>query len=177
MKANRTFNIIIASPGDIVVGQRIVCEVCSGINEGLLPNSQGISFQVSLWKQVFPSATHTRDIINRLADEYDILVCILHKRFSGLSDRGELGALEEFLSSYDEWKSLRKPHFMFYFKEVNMSCAKDRDNPDLRNVFDLKEKIKRNNLLYFQEFSTPNKFCESIHDHLVKWASENIKKR
>jgi hypothetical protein len=177
MKANRAFNVIIASPGDIVVEQRIVCEVCSGINEGLLPISPGILFQVSIWKQVFPSAAHPRGIINRLADECDILVCILHKRLSGLSDRGELGTLEEFLSSYDEWKSLRKPHFMFYFKDVNISSTKDRDNPELRSVFDLKEKIKRNNLLYFQEFSTPNKFCESINDHLVKWASEHIKKR
>ena len=175
MKANRAFNVIIASPGDIVVEQRIVREVCSGINEGLLPNSHGISFQVSQWKQVFPSATHPREIINRLADECDILICILYKRFGVYSDRGELRSLGEFLSSYDEWKSLRKPHFMLYFKDVNISSAEDVDNAELRNVFELKEKIKRDNLLHFQEFSIPNKFCESIHDHLIKWARENIK--
>ncbi len=54
---------------------------------------------------------------------------------------------------------------------------KDLEDSQLNNVLKLKEKIKNEKLLFFNEFSAPYEFCEKIHDNLENWASKNIKRQ
>jgi hypothetical protein len=175
MKLIKAFNVIVASTEDIVVERKIVREVCSGVNEGLLPNPLGISFSVKGWENIFPTAGTPRDIIDRLINDCDILVCILHKKVGIISDIMGSFALERFLSVYDLWRSLKKPHIMFYFKGVKISSLKDLKNPQLIKVLELKENIENDNLLISEEFSAPHEFCEKVHNNLEIWIREIVK--
>jgi hypothetical protein len=167
------YNVLIASPQDIFIEQKIVGEICSGINEGILPNNLGISFKVTRWKDVFSSGISTQDIIKKLVDEYDIFVCIFQKKISIFSEKDASGSLDKFLSVYDSWKSLKKPHIMFFFKELKNPSIKDLEDPQLKKVLELKEHIKNDNLFICEEFSAPYEFCEKVHDYLDKWSREN----
>jgi hypothetical protein len=168
MNDNKAVNVIIASSGDIVLERKIVNEVCSGIGDCVLPNPTGISFNISLWEKVFSESETVKEIIKKLADECDIFVCILHKRFSCLIDQTGPDSLKEFLMSYDSWKSVTKPCMLFYFKEVTPSEPRDYQ---LANVLDLKEKVEDNDLFSVKEFSAPQEFCETIHDQMMKCAA------
>ena len=108
MSKNKLYKVIIASAGDILVEGKIVCEVCSGVNAGLLANHTGITYQIKKWEEVFTSNLKPAEIVDTLEKECDILVCIMHKRFGTSSTPGQPCNLESFLSAYDSWKLQKK---------------------------------------------------------------------
>jgi hypothetical protein len=175
MDTNRILNVFIASPGDIVVERKIVREVCLGLNQSELLRHLGVSIHTAMWDEVFPSAENPQSILNRVADECDILVCIFYKRFYTQSGRIESENLNKFLSAYDSWKSLKKPHVMFYFKEINVP-DEDQPTPEVHEVNELKAKMEKENMLFTDEFSVPYEFCEKIYDHIEKWIRDNTNK-
>lgn len=175
MTAKKMFNVLIASPGDIIVERKIVSEICSGINEGVLPNSMGLSFKITKWEDVFSSPMSTQDIIKTLTEDYDIFICIFYRKICSFPDKGASESLKEFLLSYDSWKSMKKPYGMFFFKTMEDPSPQDSDDPELIKVLDLKEKIKNNDLFIHEEFSAPYEFCATVHDHIETWAAENTK--
>jgi len=176
MSVNRMLNVVIASPGDVVIERKIVSEVCTGLNGSELLRQLGISIHTAMWEDKFPSAEQTRTILNRLSDECDILVCVLYKRLDSYPGRTEADTLNEFLSAFDSWRSLKKPHFMFFFKEVKVSSLQDLRDPQLNKVFELKDKIKGGKRSYMDGFSAPSEFCEKVYDHMEAWVRENLNK-
>ncbi|MCP4371790.1 MAG: DUF4062 domain-containing protein, partial [Deltaproteobacteria bacterium] len=175
MKNKKEINVFIASPGDVKKEREIVRNVCEGLNKSTLLKPYGISFLATGWEEVIPSAGRPQEIINKLVDDCDIFVCVFHKRFGSPTGKEEAGTLEEYLNAYDSWKEHKKPHIMFYFKKVEISSLKDLEDPQLKKVYDLKEKIDQEKILLFSEFSTPDEFREKIRDHLEKWTVENSK--
>ena len=170
MSDKKVFKLFIASSGDITLERNIVNEVCSGIGDCVLPNPAGISFKVTPWENVFNGHGTTEEITKKLADECDILVCILFKRFSCLIDQTGPDSLKEFLLAYDSWKTLKKPKILFYFKEL-----KDTDIVEehrLNNVLTLKENLRNDGLFFYDDFSAPQEFCERMHDQLIKTVEE-----
>jgi hypothetical protein len=166
MSDNKVFNVFIASSGDITLERKIVSEVCSGIGDCLLPSPNSISVKVTPWENVFNGHETTEEISNKLADECDILVCILFKRFSCLIDQTGPDSLKEFLLAYDSWKTVKKPKMLFYFKEVKETDPVDPHR--LKNVLTLKEKLRNDGLFFYEDFSAPQEFCERMHDQLMK---------
>ncbi len=61
---------------------------------------------------------------------------MFHKRFGSPTGKEEAGTLEEFLLAYDSWKSLEKPHIMFYFKEVKIGSIEDLEDKKLQKVIE-----------------------------------------
>jgi len=175
MSKNKLFKVIIASAGDILVEGKIVCEVCSGINAGLLSNHTGISYQIKKWEDIFTSAMSIGEILKTLERECDILMCIFHRRFGTSSSPGQPCNLESFLSAYDSWKSQKKPHIIFFFKEVKVSSLKDINDPELIKVFELKDKIIKDKLLSVDDFKVPNEFCEKVQDRLDSLTCDSVK--
>jgi hypothetical protein len=172
MSPDNEFNIIIASSEDIVIERKIVQEICWGLNKGLLPNQHSVSFQIKDWDKIFPSTGNPHEIISGLADECDILILIFHKKFGAPSE-----SLEKFLSSYDQWESLKKPHILFYFKTVKVSSLKDLKDPQLLRVYGLKEKVDDNESMTSEVFSAPNEFCEIVQDNLDMWIDGRVQNR
>lgn len=74
--------------------------------------------------------------------------------------------------AYDSWKPLKKPHVMFYFREVK-TAAEGYNAPEVNEVRDIREKIEKENILFTDGFSAPHEFCEKIYDHLERWIREN----
>ncbi len=172
---NKEINVFIASPGDVKEEREIIRETCEELNKSTLLKPFSIYFQATGWEDAFPSPGRPQQIINKLLDGCNIFVCIFHKRFGIHTGKVESGTLEEFLLAYDSWKSLETPHIMFYFKEVRISSKTDFEDKQLQKVFDLKEKIDKEKLLLFSEFSTPEEFREKIKDHLEQWTIKNSK--
>ncbi|MEN8263313.1 MAG: hypothetical protein ABFR82_07615 [Nitrospirota bacterium] len=167
MSTCNTYNIIIASSEDIVTERKTVHEICWGLNKGILPNHHKVSFQIKEWEKVFSSALSPRDIIKSLTDECDILILIFHKKFAVPS-----ASLEQFLETYDQWKSLKKPDILSFFRTAKISTLKELKNPQLLKVFELKEKIDHNSTMICESFSAPNEFCEKVQDTLDIWISK-----
>ena len=175
MNENRIINICIASPGDIIIERKIVREVCLGMNDEILPNEFGVTFNVTLWEYVFPTDKSPQEIIDHLAEHCDVFICIFHKKFHNYFSEEEKGALQKFLSAYDSWKALKKPHFIFFFKNITISSLNEIKDPELIGLLDLKDKIKANSSLICNEFAAPYEFCEKIHDQILMYLSETIK--
>ncbi len=166
MSGNKVFNVFIASSGDITLERKIVNEVCSGITDSILPNPTGVSFKVIPWENIFNGSKTPEETMKRLADECDVLVCILFKRFSCLIDQTGPDSLKEFLLAYDSWKTLKKPKVLFYFNEVKDTDVVEEHR--LNNVITLKEKLGNDRLFFYEDFSAPQEFCERMHDQLMK---------
>jgi hypothetical protein len=128
-----------------------------------------------MWENVFPSAELSQAIVNRVTDECDILVCIFYKRFYTRSGRIESENLNKYLVAYDSWKSRIKPHVMFYFKEIE-AAGEGSSTSEIYEVNELKKKMKKENIVYIDEFSAPYEFCEKIYDHIEKWVRDNTNK-
>lgn len=173
MSKNKLYKVIIASAGDILVEGKIVCEVCSGVNAGLLANHTGITYQIKKWEEIFSSVLSPGEIAETLKRESDILVCIMHKRFGTSSTPGQPCNLESFLSAYDSWKLQKKPQVAFFFKEVKISSLKDIQDPQLIRVLGLKDKILNDRLLSVDEFKEPNEFCEKVQDRLDRLSCDS----
>ena len=174
MANKKEITVFIASPGDVIEERNDVRKVCDELNKSNLLKPFGVYFQATGWEDLFPSPGRPQEIINRLVEKCDILVCIFHKRFGSPTGKEESGTLEEFLNAYDSWKKWKKPHIMFYFKEVKIRSRKDIEDPQLQKVLELKEKIQAERTLLFWEFSD-DKFCEMLKDHLEKWIIDNTK--
>ncbi len=80
-------------------------------------NQFALSFKTVGWEDVFPSPGRPQSIINRLVAECGIFLRIFHVRFGSLAVESLTGTLEEFLLAYDDWKTMQKPHIIFYFKD------------------------------------------------------------
>jgi len=176
MDTNRILNVFIASPGDIVIERKIVSEVCLGLNESELLHHLGVSIHTTMWDDAFPSDEGPQAIIDRVNDECDILVCVFYRRFFTQSGRIESENLNKFLSAYDSWKSLKRPHVMFYFKEIK-APIEGPSATEVNEVRELKAKIERENILFTDDFSSPYEFCEKIYDHIEKWVRDNTNKQ
>ena len=166
MGKHATYRVTIASAGDILVEGKIVCEVCNGVNAGLVTDHQWKSYKINKWEDIFDVELSPQEIVNKLEKECDILICLFHKRFGTSSSPGKPCNLESFLQSYDIWKSLKKPHVLLFFKEVKVSSLEDIKNPQLLNVFALKDRILEDNVLTVDDFKEPNEFCEKVQDRL-----------
>jgi hypothetical protein len=172
MSSKNEFNIMIASSEDIVIERKIVQEICWGLNKGILPNHHSVSFQIKDWDKIFTSAGTSREIISGLAEECDILILIFHKKFGVPSE-----SLVQFLSSYDQWESLKKPDILLYFKTVQVSSLKDLKDAQLLKTYELKEKIDDNGSMVSEVFSAPNEFCEKVQDNLDTWINKSLQNR
>jgi len=166
MSKHKTYRVTIASAGDILVEGKIICEVCNGINAGLLSGHDGISYKINNWEDVFEAELAPQQIVDKLERECDILICLFHKRFGTSSHTGVPYNLKTFLESYDIWKSRSKPHILFFFKEVKVYSLEDIKDPQLLKVFALKDRIIKDNLLTADDFKDPNEFCEKVQDNL-----------
>ncbi|MEW6600822.1 MAG: hypothetical protein AB1499_07615 [Nitrospirota bacterium] len=175
MDTKRILNIIIASPGDVVIERKIVREVCLGLNETDLLHHLGVSIHTSMWEDVFHSDESQKTIKSRIADECDILVCIFYRRFYTRSGRVEAENLNKFLLAYDSWKSMKKPFVMFYFKK-DMPLSEDLNASEASEISDVKAKILKENILFTNEFTAPYEFCEKIYDHIENWIKDNTNK-
>ncbi len=174
MRNKRELNAFIASPGDVPEERIIVRQVCDELNKKAWMSSYGISFKATGWEDVFPSPGRPQEIINKLVDECDIFVCILHKKFGTHTGKEESGTLEEFLKAYDLWKEKKKPHIMFYFKEAKISSLEEL--PQFQKVLELKGKIVKEKLLLYGEFTDPEDFRKKFSNNIEKWIVENFKK-
>ncbi|MBF8277704.1 MAG: putative signal transduction protein with Nacht domain [Candidatus Brocadiaceae bacterium] len=175
MKDKKEITVFIASPGDVTEERNIVRSVCEGLNKSALLKPYNLLLQATGWEDAFPSPGRPQEIINRLVKECDLFICIFHKRFGSPTGKEASGTLEEFLLAYDDWKTLQKPHIMFYFKEASIRSKKEREDPQLAKVLDFKDTIETEKLLLYHEFSTIEQFKENIKDHLEGWISEHAK--
>ncbi len=172
MKSIQQYQVFIASPGDVQPEREIVREVCAQLNCDPLCAGSGASFSATGWEDSLPAGGEPQLLINHLAKACDIFVCIFHKRFGTPTGRAASGTAEEFWLAYDLWKNTQKPHILFYFKEIHIASAAEFQDPQIQQVFELKEKIERDRLLLFSPFSDTDQFRDLLTLHLKQWLAQ-----
>jgi hypothetical protein len=166
MGKQTTYKVTIASAGDILVEGRIVCEVCNGVNAGLVTDHEDVTYKINSWEDIFDVDLSPQEIVSKLEKECDILICLFHKRFGTSSSPGKPCNLESFLLSYDIWKFCRKPNILTFFKEVKVSSLEDIKDPQLLKVLALKDRLINDSVMIVEDFKEPDEFCEKIQDRL-----------
>ena len=164
--------VFIASPSDVQAERKIVRKVCGDLNKDPLVREKRIILDPVGWEDVVPSAGRPQDTINLLVKDCDVFVCILHKKYGTPTGNSGSGTEEEFLNAYEDWKNTRKPKILFYFKKAEVSSTADLKDLQLQKVFELKEKIQKDELLLYGNFATLEDFETILSDHLKKLISD-----
>ena len=172
IKSAGIISVFIASPSDVEAERRIVRKVCEKLNKDPLVREKRIRLEPVGWEDVVPSSGRPQDTINFLVKNCDVFVCILHKKYGTPTGNSGSGTEEEFLNAYGDWKNTRKPKVLFYFKKAEVSSTADLKDLQLQKVFELKEKIQKDELLLYGNFATPEDFETILSDHLKKLISE-----
>ena len=162
------YNVFIASPGDVPEERTATREICESLNNDSFVKDKKIRLNPVGWEDVIPEAGRPQAIINQLQQECDIFICMLYRRYGTPTGGYDSGTEEEFLNAYEKWKNLSHPKIMFYFKEVLISSARDFEDPQLKKVFELKEKIQANEMLLYGTFKDTSDFKKIITEDLKK---------
>ena len=176
VKSAGIISVFIASPSDVEAERKIVRRVCENLNKDPLVKEKQILLNPVGWEDVVSSAGRPQDTINLLVKNCDVFVCILHKKYGTPTGNSGSGTEEEFLNAYGDWKNTRKPKVLFYFKKAEVSSTADLKDLQLQKVFELKEKIQKDELLLYGNFATPVDFETILSDHLKKLISELVSK-
>jgi len=171
VKSTGIISVFIASPSDVEEERKIVRRVCENLNKDPLVKEKRIRLEPVGWEDVVPSAGRPQDTINLLQKDCDIFVCILHKKYGTPTGNSGSGTEEEFLNAYEDWKDTRKPEILFYFKKAEVFSTADLKDLQLQKVFELKEKIQKDELLLYGNFAIPEDFETILSDHLKKLIS------
>ncbi|OGR22843.1 MAG: hypothetical protein A2277_16030 [Desulfobacterales bacterium RIFOXYA12_FULL_46_15] len=169
MQDIKEFQVFIASPSDVEEEKKIVRKVCENLNKDPLVRGKRIQLEHKGWEDLAPSAGRPQDTINSLQEKCDIFVCILHRKYG-------TGTMEEFWNAYESWKNFKKPGILFYFKKAEISSLSDLEDPQLKKVFELKDKIQKDELLLYGNFTTPEDFETILSDHFKKLISDLLSK-
>lgn len=168
MQDIRKYRVFMASPSDVGEERNAVRNACESLNRDVLIQDRNIMLEHVGWEDAVPAAGRPQATINLMQEGCDIFVCILHKKYGTPTGDAESGTEEEFLNAYDSWKDIQKPKILFYFKEVKISSAADFNDPQLGKVFELKEKIEKNEMLLYGSFPDSEQFKRKIVDDLKK---------
>lgn len=163
-----TCRIFIASPGE--TGEEALCveNVCENLNKRPLIKEKKILLDPMNWEDAVPRAGDAGEIINLLAADCDILVCLFHRQMDLPGDT----AREVFSRAYDRWKEKKKPAILLYFKQMNIASIEDMNDPQLCKVLEFKKTITEERLALFKEVQTPEEFSRMLTIHLESYTRE-----
>lgn len=144
--------VFIASANDVKAARDIVEKVCNDLTKAKWVINQKIRLLAERWESVFPSAGRPQDILNQLQRKCKIVVFIFYRKYG-------TGTMEEFFNAYDDWKKEENsPKIMVYFKGSLVRSKTENKDPQFIKILDFKDKIEKDELLLYRDFTTPKEF-------------------
>ncbi|WP_320041220.1 SUMF1/EgtB/PvdO family nonheme iron enzyme [uncultured Desulfobacter sp.] len=172
------YKIFIASPSDLGEERDIIRRVCDNLNSDPLLVG-GMKKRILLtplgWEDLPPAPGRPQDRINLILDKSHIVVGMLYRKYGTPTGDSDSGTEEEFFRAYDQWKSLEKPKIMFYFKDPGINSIEQLEDPQIKKVLGLKQKIQAEELLQYKGFRDADEFGAIFEKDLKKTLLDLIK--
>jgi hypothetical protein len=167
---NKTCNIFLASPSDTEKERKIVMDVVSELKETIC-KPFGITLELLSWENsVHPGiGSYPQEVINQqIGDDYTLFVGIMWKKFGTPTKKAGSATEEEYNRALESFKSGGTcKNIMFYFNEADISF--NDDLTQVQKVKDFKEKISKENGVFYYSFTDKSKFEKDFRKHLTQW--------
>lgn len=176
-KTLTVLRIFVASPNDVAEEGKILKEIVTELNT-IWSRELGVSLEFTSWEtHSYPGiSVDTQTVINEeIADDYDIFVGIMWKRFGTPTSRAGSGTEEEFNRAYEKFiKTPNSIRVMFYFSNEPIA-PNEIDVEQIKLVNDFK---KRLNELgdYYWSYNSREAFASYIRMHLSRQVQNYGKK-
>lgn len=149
----RVLSMFIASPGGVEHERDAVEAVVGRLNASLGRIHQTV-VTARRFEQLVGGAGNPQTQINAHADDSDIFVGIIHRRWGSETGNGfDSGFHEEFTRALRRWQVTRSPRIALFFKDVD-SESLDDPGDQLRKVLDFKQTVETEHLAFYSRFST-----------------------
>jgi hypothetical protein len=161
----KIIRIFLASPGDLQEERQIVAEAIEDL-QLTIGKTRNVHLELIRWEtHAYPDiGDYSQAVINNQIGEYSLLVGIMWQRFGTKTQSAASGTVEEFNLAYKLFEKFRVPKIMFYFKSAK-TLRNKYELEQLRSVFDFKEKLQNNGVLYW-EFDVVRDFERKLRVHL-----------
>ena len=162
-----TYNIFLASPGDVKEEREIVKKVIDTYNQ--MHSCDNIMLEMLCWEDsTHPSfGDYPQDVVNsQIGDEYDVFIGILWARFGTPTPKYESGTEEEFYRAYERYKNGDSIELMVYRKDESIPPS-SIDVEQLQKVNRFTSEVGKLGGYYFT-FTGKSQFQEMLLKHLDK---------
>ncbi|MCT2225309.1 DUF4062 domain-containing protein [Microbacterium paraoxydans] len=145
--------LFIASPGG-VDAERDIVEAAAGNLNTSLGEIHRVMVSARRYEQLVGAAGNPQSQINVHADDADIFIGILHRRWGSPTGNGhDSGFFEEFSRALSRWKQNGRPRIALFFKEVDADSIKD-PGAQLSKVIEFQKLIEQEHTAFYNRFST-----------------------
>ena len=149
----RVLSVFIASPGG-VAEERDAVEAVAGRLNASLGRIHNIALTVRRYEQIVGRAGNAQEQINVHADDSDIFIGVVHRRWGSDTGNGfDSGFHEEFTRALRRWEASRTPRIALFFKDVDTESLAD-PGEQLAKVLEFKRTIEADHIVFYNRFST-----------------------
>lgn len=160
--------VFLASPSDLQDERRIVRARAEQFNN-LWSDEYGVYFRIVGWEDLPPVAQRPQHRINRDADDCQVFIGMLAKRWGSSTGEFSSGFEEEFFSAQKRWKSCGNPEIALFFKTLDTNMLSDA-GPQLSKVLQFKNSIIEGKELLFKEFSNASDLSDFVDAVFAEYA-------
>lgn len=143
--------VFVASPNDVAEEREALEEVIRELNI-VLSRKHGIQLDLVKWEtHAYPSfGEDAQSVINeQIADDYDIFIGILWKRFGTPTGRAKSGTIEEFNRAYARFQqNPSQIRVLFYFNESPVAPS-EMDPEQLKHIRQFRDELGEKGGLYW----------------------------
>lgn len=150
----KVLNIFVASPGG-VADERDAVEAVAGRINSSVGRIHGAAVTVRRYEQLVGGAGNPQAQINAHADDADIFIGIVHRRWGSDTGNGfDSGFHEEFTRALRRWESSGAPRIALFFKAVDRESLDD-PGEQLTKVLEFQRRIEVDHTAFYNRFSSP----------------------
>lgn len=148
----RVLQVFIASPGGVSDERNVAESAINRINTNLA-KLHNVFLAVTRYEQIVGAAGNPQSQINQHADNADIFIGIVHRRWGSDTGNGfASGFHEEFTRALQRWQSSGTPRLALFFKTVDPDSLAD-PGEQLLKVIEFKNSIEANHTAFYNQFS------------------------
>ncbi len=171
MEKKNILKIVVASPGDVQTERDMLPDILKELNKGVA-DIYKLRLELYRWEVDSYPGFHLnghQGVIDEALriQECDIFIGIFWTRLGTKLKEGLTGTEHEFAIAYETWKSNKKPHIMFYFKEKPYFPNSSDEADQWKSVLMFRENFPNEGL--FDSFKEDGEFQHKCRTHLTKY--------
>jgi hypothetical protein len=167
-KTRRVFQIFLASPSDVSAERDVVRQIVNEVNRVVAPMC-GLAFEVYGWEEEVPGMGRPQDHINPHADDCDLFIGLLWKRWGQSTGTFSSGFEEELNRALQRHRTTRKPEIWIGLRDVSEEDSQDA-GPQLAAVLKFRAELKARNELLYATFVDPVELGGKLREWLQRLA-------
>jgi hypothetical protein len=166
-RATTTYEVVIASPSDVVSERKILVEVMEDWNSSHSRSAQALLLPRRWELDAIPNAEgHPQDWINReLIESADILIAVFQARIGSPTKRSISGTVEEI----QKFITTGKPTFIYF---SNAQIPRDHDQDQFNALENFKRQLKDKAL--YNEFASDEDLRRKAHRALARVMDKSL---